>query len=91
MRAPNPWVWIPVLVGVAVGAVIGFVVTRLTCLPQGCLGWQLVAGALTGLGIGFGILVVVVLTIRSLDEWRSAEAAGTEPPGVGCENPDSSD
>ncbi|MFQ5966789.1 MAG: hypothetical protein ACE5MI_04145 [Acidimicrobiia bacterium] len=70
MSRPNPWVWIPVLFGLVAGAIVGWVVTRLGCLPEGCLGWQVTVALLSGLGAAAGVAVVVVLAIRSLDEWK---------------------
>ena len=79
MKKPNPWVWLPVGFAALAGATIGWVVTRLGCLPQGCLGWQVTAAALAALGAGIGVLVVVVLAIRSLAEWRRTDDQGKGP------------
>lgn len=65
------WLLAPVLFGFVAGAAIGWVVTRIGCLPDGCLGWQVTVALLAGLGAAAGILVVVGLAVRSLDEWRS--------------------
>ncbi len=75
-RRPNPWVTVPVLVAAVVGAVVGWTVTEVTCLPERCpalAGLFAVLGALTA---ATGMLIVVVLAIRSLDEWRETERGG---------------
>lgn len=85
-RRPNPWFFIPVLLGVAIGGALGWLITGVSC--DDCVASQslvAVAGALvTGLGVG----VVMVLAIRSMDEYKAKTAAGEEPPGVGCEVPE---
>ena len=68
------------LFGFLAGAVVGWVVTRLGCLPEGCLGWQVIVAAISGLGAAIGIGVVVVLSIRSLDEWRRPNGRGDSEP-----------
>ena len=70
---PNPWVWGPTAAGFVVGAVIGWIVTRLGCLPEGCLAWQVVAALLTGFGAAVGIMIVAVLAVRSFEEWNAGD------------------
>lgn len=86
-RLPNPWVLIPVLLGLVIGGIIGWSVTTVTCRPEGCV----TAAALVGVGAAVvtaaGVLVVAVLALRSINEWQQAVRRGQEPPGPGCEVP----
>jgi hypothetical protein len=90
MTRPNPWVWVPVVFGFGVGAVIGWVVTGLTCLPDGCLGWQVLSALAVGLGAAVGVLVVAVLAIRSFEEWHQVRNRDHPPRSPGCEAPQDS-
>jgi Ni/Fe-hydrogenase subunit HybB-like protein len=78
-------VLVPVAVATAVGGVIGWMVATVSCRPGSCAftAWFIAIAA--ALVTGFGMGVVVVLAIRSLDEWREASRSGREPPGPGCE------
>lgn len=84
-RIPNPWVAIPSLLAGLIAGGLGYVVTDVSCQPEGCPAWA------TGIAIfGFlvgtvGMAVVVVLVYRSLAEYREASEQGREPPGPGCE------
>ena len=84
-RFPNPWVLIPVLIGLVVGGVIGWSVTTVSCRPDGCGLEAGLVGVGAALATGIGVLVVAVLVIRSLSEWQEANRRGEEPPGPDCE------
>ena len=86
-RLPNPWVLIPVIVGAAIGGVIGWSVTTVSCRPAGCPTAAVLVGVGAALATAAGILVVAVLALRSLNEWQQATQRGEEPPGPGCEVP----
>lgn len=86
MRIPNPWVLFPVALAAAVGGVIGWMVATVSCRPDGCAVTAWIVAVAAAVIAGFGMGVVVVLAVRSLDEWREARSAGREPPGPGCES-----
>lgn len=70
-RPPNPWVVVPVALATLGGGTVGFFVTRASCAPDPCI----VPAALVATGVGLtaavGVGVVVVLALKSLDEYRS--------------------
>jgi hypothetical protein len=70
-RLPNPWVAIPVLVSTVAGFFVGFFVTDASCAPGSCTVAASMVGVVAGLAVGFGIGVVVVLAMKSLDEFRT--------------------
>ena len=77
-RLPNPWVAIPVLVSTAVGWFVGSRVAGISCGADGCVGQEIVWGAVGAL-VGFvGTLVVAVLAVRSLAEWAALTEAERE-------------
>lgn len=82
------WVFVPAAIGGVIGAALGWSITSVGCRPEACpvsaALVAVVAAAVCALGVG----VVMVLVVRSLEEWREAEAAGSSPPGPGCETPD---
>ncbi len=78
MRAPNPWIAIPVLAATIAGAVVGFQVTRVSCAPESCLGAAAGIGILSAIVAFFGVGTVVVLAVRSLAEWRELDARNTD-------------
>ena len=80
MRAPNPWIVLPVLIGTVAGGVIGALVTSESCAPGDCLGATIGIGLLSAVVGFFGVGVLVVLAVRSLAEWREQEARGGPPP-----------
>jgi high-affinity Fe2+/Pb2+ permease len=86
-RFPNPWVLIPVLLGAAIGGVIGWSVTTVSCRPDSCVTGAVLVGIGSALVTAIGVLVVAVLVLRSLNEWQQAVRKGEEPPGPGCEVP----
>ena len=69
-RYPNPWIGIPVAVATVLGWLIGGAVARVGC-DESCGGTQL-AFSIIGAMVGFvGTLVVAVLVVRSVAEWRA--------------------
>ena len=86
-RLPNPWILIPVLLGAAIGGVIGWSVTTVSCRPGSCVTSAVLVGIGSALVTAIGVLVVAVLVLRSLNEWQQAVRKGEEPPGPGCEVP----
>lgn len=79
-RAPNPWVLVPSLMAGLIGGALGWVVADVSCRPGRCPGWSVamsVLGFLVGLG---GMVVVVVLALRSLAEWRDHEGRPRQRP-----------
>ena len=80
-RLPNPWVAIPVLAATAAGWFVGSSVARAGCRPDSCPGAEILSG-LIGAAVGFaGVLIVVVLAIRSLAEW--SDRGRRDPPRDG--------
>ena len=81
---PNPWVAFPVLVAAVAAFLIGRRVAAVGC-ESGCLGLELGVGIISAVVAAGGVLVVVVLALRSLAEWsqgqRQAPDPGDEPPG----------
>ncbi len=85
MRRPNPWVAVPSLAAGLIAGALGWIVTEVSCRPEGCLGWTVFI-AVSAFVVGtVGMAVVVVLVIRSLAEYRDATSRGESPPGPGCE------
>lgn len=86
---PNWWVIIPSLLGGALAAVAGWVVTELSCRidsgAAGCTGWAIAISVIAFIAGTIGMSIVTVLVSRSLAEHRAATARGEEPPGPGCE------
>ncbi len=87
-RYPNPWFAIPTLIGTLIGAGLGWSVTTATCGQQACYGWATVAAIVSGLIGMVGVGTVVVLAIRSTEEFQQASAAGRPESGAGCEVPE---
>lgn len=82
-RRPNPWFFIPVVLGLAIGAALGWMITGVSC--SDCRVAQGLVATLGALVTGGGVGVVMVLAIRSMDEARARDAAGLPEPGAGCE------
>ncbi|MFQ5947673.1 MAG: hypothetical protein ACE5KX_02270 [Acidimicrobiia bacterium] len=78
MRAPNPWIAVPVLIATAAGGLIGRNVVHVNCGRGGCLAAEIAAGVFGALVAFFGVGIVVVLAVRSLAEWRQAHGSDVE-------------
>ncbi len=85
MRRLNPWVAVPSLGAGLLGGILGWVVTDVSCRPEGCLVWAALIAVAAFLVVTLGMAVVMVLVLRSLAEHREATARGERPPGPGCE------
>lgn len=83
-RYPNPWVFLPALVGLVIGAWLGYFIASLSGSGTAL---AVVLAVLSGTAAAFGVGVVAVLAIRSFDEWKTAQERGLPPPTVGCEVP----
>ncbi len=82
-RYPNPWVFIPALVGGVLGGGIAYALAACDGLCLTGVLWGLIVGMATAVGFG----TVAVLADRSIGEWRTAAEQGTEPPSPGYEDP----
>lgn len=76
-RKPNPWIAIPSLALGTLAAVLGYVVTDVSCrqpditgLTSTCVGWAIVIGAVSFVAVTIGVGLVLVLVYRSLAEWK---------------------
>lgn len=87
-RYPNPWFAIPTLAGTLIGAGLGWSVTTATCGQLACYGWATIAAIVSGLIGMVGVGTVVVLAIRSTEEFREANAAGRPESEPECEVPE---
>jgi hypothetical protein len=68
-----------VIVGTAVGALVGRSIVHTLCLPGGCLGLEIVAAVVTAAGALVGVGLVVALATRSFDEYQEGLAARQMP------------
>lgn len=84
-RYPNPWVFLPALIGLVIGAWLGYFIAELSGSGTAL---AIALALLSGVAAAFGVGVVAVLAIRSFDEWKTAQERGLPPPTVGCEVPD---
>lgn len=86
MTRPNPWLVIPSLLAGLIAAVIGWIVTDVSCRQEiddvvvSCPGWSVTIALTAGLATTIGILVLLVLVFRSLAEEteRRARAANVD-------------
>lgn len=76
-RKPNPWIAVPSLALGILAAVLGYVVTDVSCrqpditgLTSTCVGWAIVIGATSFVAVTIGVGLVLVLVYRSLAEWK---------------------
>lgn len=84
-RYPNPWVFGPAAIGMAIGGWLGYFIAELS--GTGTVAAVALA-VLAGLAAAIGVGIVAVLALRSFDEWKTAEERGLPAPGVGCEVPE---
>jgi hypothetical protein len=84
-RYPNPWVFGPAAIGLAIGGWLGYFIAELSGTGTAA---AVALAVLAGLSAAVGVGIVAVLALRSFDEWRTAEEQGLPAPGVGCEAPE---
>jgi hypothetical protein len=78
VRAGIRWVVaIPVVLGTAAGAVLGWAITHAVCRPEGCPVAEASAAVATAVGAFVGVGLVVALVIRSFDEYREGPGRPT--------------
>ena len=87
----RPAITMTVWVGAMTGALIGSSIVETICLPGSCAAVEATAAVVIGIASLIGVGLVAALVTRSFDEYNEHQAAGTEPPGVGCEAPDDTD
>ena len=80
----RPIVAVFVIVGTVTGAFVGAAIAALLCQPSSCLGIEIAAAVVTGVGAFVGVGMIAALTARSFDEYRTAVAANRPPPTTGC-------
>lgn len=81
------WTLGATVLGGVIGGLLGWSVTLIGCRPDTC---YVSAGVVALIAAGVaaaGVGLVMVLVVRSLEEWRAAEAEGRQQPEVGCEVP----
>ncbi len=76
------------MLGAAIGGLLGWSVTAVGCRPDSCWLSAGIVALLSAAVCAAGVGLVMTLVVRSLEEWRAAEAAGVEPPSAGCETPE---
>lgn len=76
-RRPNPWIAAPSLLLGSLAALLGWVVTDVSCrrpAPGGgsttCTAWAVFFAVLAFLAVTVGTATILVLVFRSLAEWR---------------------
>ena len=84
-RYPNPWVFGPATVGLAIAAWLGYFLAKLSGAGSAS---AVLTAVVSGLVAAIGVGIVAVLAIRSFAEWKHAQEQGLPAPGVGCEVPD---
>lgn len=83
MRLPNPWIALPSLVLGGLAALLGWMVTDVSCRQaapgaQGCPGWAALIAVAAFLMVAVGVAVLLALVFRSLAEWRQTSAGPSE-------------
>lgn len=63
-----------VTAGAVIGAFIGSRVVAVLCLPDRCVGLEVLGGLLTGIGAFLGVGLIVALATRSFDEYRETSS-----------------
>lgn len=85
MRKPNPWITAPALLAGVLAAVIGWVVTDVSCRQEiegvvvTCAGWRLAITVIAGLATTLGIMVLLVLVYRSIAEHADDQESSAAP------------
>ncbi len=63
---------VSVTAGAVTGAFIGSSIVAVICRPETCLGLEVLAAILTGIGAFIGVGIIVALAARSFDEYRES-------------------
>jgi len=76
-RRPNPWIAVPALLLGVLAAILGWVVTDVSCRQEDvsgvvttCGGWAALIAVISFLVVTVGVGVLLVLVFRSLAEWQ---------------------
>ena len=79
-RHPNPWIAVPSLFLGALAAVLGWIVTDVSCRVPAtggdyttCVGWAVLIATVSFLVVTMGVALILVLVYRSLAEWRERQ------------------
>lgn len=79
-RRPNPWIAVPSLVLGVLAAILGWVVTDVSCRQEDvsgmvttCGGWAALIAVVSFLVVTGGVAVLLVLIFRSLAEWQNRQ------------------
>lgn len=79
-RSPNPWIVVPSLLLGVLAAILGWVVTDVSCRQPDvsgvvgtCGGWAALIAFISFLGVSIGVAVLLVLVFRSLAEWQQRQ------------------
>jgi hypothetical protein len=79
-RRPNPWIAVPSLVLGVLAAILGWVVTDVSCRQEDvsgavttCGGWAALIAVVSFLVVTAGVAVLLVLVFRSLAEWQQRQ------------------
>jgi len=62
-----------VTAGAVTGAFIGRSVVAVICLPETCVGLEMTAAIVTGVGAFVGVGIIAALVTRSFDEFREGQ------------------
>lgn len=79
-RSPNPWIVVPSLLLGMLAAILGWVVTDVSCRQPDaagvvgtCGGWAALIAVISFLGVTVGVAVLLVLVFRSIAEWQQRQ------------------
>jgi hypothetical protein len=79
-RRPNPWIVVPSLALGVLAAILGWVVTDVSCRREDvsgavttCDGWAALIAVVSFLVVTVGVAVLLVLVFRSLAEWQQRQ------------------
>jgi hypothetical protein len=80
MRRPNAWIALPALLLGLAAAILGWVVTDVSCRQPdvsggvtSCGGWAALIAIISFLVVTVGVAVLLALVFRSLAEWRQQQ------------------
>jgi hypothetical protein len=79
-RRPNPWIVVPSLVLGMLAAILGWVVTDVSCRREDlsgaattCGGWAALIAVVSFLVVSVGVAILLALVFRSLAEWQQRQ------------------